>query len=404
MWSSIGFPTSRKKLAIVSLLLVSSLFRAFFSSSLDTSLSSSVVNKINKITEEQLIQTTASTPKEQGPLLHKVVEDALQSVAEKDRPEYTFGASPMDVRNARSTYLPETKLNWKSWARDAANNKFAYLHVGKAGGSSLYCILVNGADDFFCKGWSSSLDIPPLISVHFEERIHMGGTQHQTNHSVFLVSLRNPVERIISAFNYEQKIKWIQKSLPAFRRTCFPGEVQELFLKGLSPSPPTNNETDQEHYCWRLAHDVTKGNIPNYNSHFTYNYESYEKVFLPTGKHLLAIRTSQMNQDLVNLQRLLQTGMVPDVMVNVTKMDVVEVRNKDKRTVNNDGLSGEAYANACQVLCQEIQVYKRFLYRAENLDDQMVSESIRELQAVCPAERFEARSDCGEENLQLISH
>jgi hypothetical protein len=111
-----------------------------------------------------------------------------------------------------------------------------------------------------------------------------------------------------------------------------------------------------------------------------------------------------MNQDLVNLQRLLQTGMVPDIMVNVTKMDVVEVRNKDKRTVNNDGLSGEAYANACQVLCQEIQVYKRFLYRAENLDDQMVSESIRELQAVCPAERFEARSDCGEENLQLISH
>jgi hypothetical protein len=111
-----------------------------------------------------------------------------------------------------------------------------------------------------------------------------------------------------------------------------------------------------------------------------------------------------MNQDLVNLQGLLQTGMVPDVVVNATKMDVVEVRNKGKRTVNSDGLSGEAHANACQVLCQEIQVCKRFLCRAKNLDDQMVSESIRELQAACPAERFEARNDCGEENTQLISH
>jgi hypothetical protein len=72
-----------------------------------------------------------------------------------------------------------------------AHQNFAFLHVGKAGGSSLCCALVNGADNFFCKGWLFSLDIPPLSTAHFEERIHMGGTQHQTNQSVFLVSLRD---------------------------------------------------------------------------------------------------------------------------------------------------------------------------------------------------------------------
>jgi hypothetical protein len=37
------------------------------------------------------------------------------------------------------------------------------------------------------------------------------------------------------------------------------------------------NAIAQEHYCWRLAHNVTKGNIrKQYSSHFiTYNYELY---------------------------------------------------------------------------------------------------------------------------------
>jgi hypothetical protein len=52
--------------------------------------------------------------------------------------------------------------------------------------------------------------------------------------------------------------------------------------------------------------------------------------------------------------------------------------------------------NACQGMCQEIQVYKCFLFRAENLDDEMVSDSIHELLAMCPGEGFELRSDCAE--------
>jgi hypothetical protein len=395
--------SNAKKFSVVMIgaLVVYALLGMFLPPRFDESISSSVV-KIQFIREEQLIDSTdtASTrPKEEEPLshTHQVAEDALPSVQEKDCRECNFGTSQMDVQKARITYLPETKFDWKEWARDTAN-KFAFLHVGKAGGSSLYCILVNGVDGQFCKKWSSSRDSPPRITAHFDKRIHMGGTQRPTNHSVFLVSLRDPVERIISAYNYEKKIKWVQKWLPDFRRTCFPGHVQDLFLQGLSPSPPTtNNETDQEHYCWRLARNVTKGNIPHYNSHFTYNYESYEKVFLRTGKHLLAIRTNHMNLDLVHLQGLLHTGMVPDI-VNVTSTDVVQVQNKGKTTVTNDGMSAEAYANACQVLCQEIQVYKRFLYRAENLDDQMVRESIHELQTICPAEGLEVRRDCGEED------
>jgi hypothetical protein len=36
-------------------------------------------------------------------------------------------------------------------------------------------------------------------------------------------------------------------------------------------------------------------------------------------------------------------------------------------------------------------------YRANNIDDEMVSGSIHELQTICPGEGFEVRSDCADD-------
>jgi hypothetical protein len=36
-------------------------------------------------------------------------------------------------------------------------------------------------------------------------------------------------------------------------------------------------------------------------------------------------------------------------------------------------------------------------YRVDNIDDEMVSGSIHELQTICPGEGFEVRSDCADD-------
>ena len=76
----------------------------------------------------------------------------------------------------------------------------------------------------------------------------------------------------------------------------------------------------------------------------------------------------------------------------------VKAANKGKNQAKMDSIPKEAYVNACRVLCREIQSYKRFLYRAENLDDSMVEDSMRELREYCPKEGVSVRTDCPSTN------
>ena len=313
------------------------------------------------------------------------------------------------IRTERNKFLHVPTLDWKNWAQNVTN-KFIFLHVGKAGGSTVHCVLVNGNDSYWhCEPYKQ--EVKPLITDHYHLRCHMEYCINYTDHTVFLVSLRNPIRRIVSAYNYEEKFRWIQKTLPHFRRKCFPGNITELFLKGLAPQP--SNETSP--YCWQLAHKVIRGEEKKYRSHFTFNYQANERHFIPAGKHLLVIRQEHMDDDFANLETLLQTGMIGTA--NSTKkanatMDhasttssiigpstteaagTIRVANKGVKAVHYDEIPREAYANACRVLCAEIQSYKRFLYRARNLNDAMVVESIRDLQETCPNEGIEIRSDC----------
>jgi len=228
-----------------------------------------------------------------------------------------------------------------------------------------------------------------------------------TDQTVFLASLRHPIRRIISNYNYEERIGWVQKSLPDFRRKCFTGNITELFLKGLAPQPTG----EISFYCWQLAHNVTRGERRDYFSHFRFNYQVYERRFIPTGKHLLAIRQEHMDDDFANLETLLQTGMLgiansrnkanatthhatSDITGPTTATGSIPFSNKGKRTDSYDEIPREGYVNACRVLCAEIQSYKRFLYRARNLNDAMVADSLRELQETCPDKGIEIRSDC----------
>ena len=292
----------------------------------------------------------------------------------------------------RSNFKTTTPfLDWKLWAQDSMN-RFIFLHVGKAGGSTLHCMLTNGNDKrWHCEPFKK--EIESLISHHYQERCHMRKNcsldTDQGVQGVFLAAVRNPITRIISTFNYEKGLKWVQSQVPDFRSLCFPGNITDFLLRGLAPTP--TNETTA--YCWELAHNITTGVKKELVlSHFSQNYQYYESSFNATGKHLLTIRQMHMDNDFLNLETLLEKGYIGNFTVPMDER--VKSANKGKYQAKMDSIPKEAYLNACRVLCREIQSYKRFLYRAENLDDSMVEDSMRELREYCPNEGVSVRTDC----------
>mmetsp|Transcript_11573 Transcript_11573/g.21376 ORF Transcript_11573/g.21376 Transcript_11573/m.21376 type:complete len:100 (+) Transcript_11573:737-1036(+) len=96
-----------------------------------------------------------------------------------------------------------------------------------------------------------------------------------------------------------------------------------------------------------------------------------------------------MSGDLSRLAHFLETSEVIEEEDNTTTISI-EQRNKNYNNYNYE-LSVTDYRNACQVLCTEIQSYKRLLFRAENFSPQMIYKSVKEIQMFCPEESFEIK-------------
>ena len=371
------------------------------------------------------------------------------------------------LRDIRSSYLPSSaaaasssslsSFDFKSWSRKN-DTSYLFLHVGKAAGSTIYCKLTLPRIDetrfkqkFWCKGKvkkeRAKTEIP-LYSQKFDSRLHMREVEKEDgSHEVFLVSLRNPITRFVSAYEYEKskQNQWVQKSYPIFKR-CFPNEVsaQSFLLNlegegGMSMIDESSNSSIMSHtnrimntssYCREVAMNVAKGLVSSYRSHMTYNYQFYENEFLAAPasaaaattnanvnnstssinnkngnknknnrKHLVAVRSEYLEQDFKYFEMLLRNGVVVDEEDNTTTTTISDTTiamnvNKKRKSANGSSssiISPDAGIVLCRVLCEDIQAYKRLLFRAENLNEEMVYDSIRDLQKHCPTETLQVR-------------
>jgi len=76
-------------------------------------------------------------------------------------------------------------------------------------------------------------------------------------------------------------------------------------------------------------------------------------------------------------------------------------KNKSRQADENSTvLSQTALENFCDALCEEIQVYKEILERAENLLPNEKSESLETLHAQCPKETSSAT--CPKRDAKLV--
>lgn len=75
-------------------------------------------------------------------------------------------------------------------------------------------------------------------------------------------------------------------------------------------------------------------------------------------------------------------------------------KNPSRKIEDDNRLSRASLRNLCDALCEEIQIYKLLLKRAENLNGEEVAQSLEDLHSKCPAET--AGRSCPERDPKLL--
>jgi hypothetical protein len=147
----------------------------------------------------------------------------------------------------------------------------------------------------------------------------------------------------------------------------------------------TDGETSKS--CQKRAKTAIIG-TGQYIPHIFFNYQYYYE-FIPQKSKILVIRNEHIVDDYNGIEHFL--GGYDDVM-NPSLLPENNVHNKNATDLY---LSDESKVVLCQVLCNEIQFYKKILRSAVNLMEEDFFVSMEELKSSCPLEAM--RDDCDED-------
>ena len=258
------------------------------------------------------------------------------------------------------------------------------VHVGKAAGSSVSCGL--GLTYADCEGM-------PRDKLEQTYHFHMRRNNCPSNTRSYAVTLRNPITRLQSWFDFEKNIvptrknKHQEEQMKRKRGMLFTecySDFGNLATTGLQPlqeevsvAKPINMTCPQR--AWAAALGVRA-----FSYHEWYNYEHYW-----TG-----IQNHPGFENRSSVHGLRMEHLIED-WSTVTTEKLFRPVNQGSSSKSSKTLSSEAMINLCRALCPEIQIYKQFLQLADNLEDVQVEESIREVQVFCPLETRHIR-ECPE--------
>lgn len=194
----------------------------------------------------------------------------------------------------------------------------------------------------------------------------------------YLFSVRDPIARALSAFNYDRPDETSSKRdldrLGPFYLGCPFYHFDDLVKNGLTKHGQASNR------CKRIAKNSLKGTLPHHMgpSHFEYNYQYYYEA-LPQDKNILVIRNEHIEVDWNSAEVLLESS---------TNTNVSFARANVNTWIDQSDLyiSPESITTLCQVLCNEIQVYKKILRSAQNINEEEIHRSLIELMEKCPIE------------------
>jgi hypothetical protein len=275
---------------------------------------------------------------------------------------------------------------------DQRNESVLFVHVGKAGGSSVRS-LVNKSRQI-CRHSPRSRRRCALSRVTGELNnvVHMWAHQDTyPNYKQYLVPVRNPIDRLISWFNYERhlfRVAGRQRIHSYLGRLiyCYP-DVNDLITNGLANGSdnPGGNQTS----CQVLARECLVGKIPCYAHNF-YNYEVYLEDLIQwrecnhencTAREEIRIDVLRSEHSQGDMNRILElwTGSTFNNTLAYGRENSVATK-KIEGTTNVTAVGIE---RLCRSICPELIAYKKILVLADNLNTEEVDESFQELDERC---------------------
>lgn len=310
--------------------------------------------------------------------------------------EISAPASALRVREENSAkkiyYMNETRLTegmpyWvakfpfmPSADKVADEDRVCYVHVGKTAGSSMACSL-----GFYYDSCPTNLirlpngNLPKFTTSMFHKQFN---DCENLEINLYLFVIRNPLSRMQSWFTYERPTEFSkEQNVAGYYRK------EKLFLQ--CPFPTLNAlggelglGAQNQTVCSTRAWEAITG-LQAYSHHNYYNYKFYYNEVLQQDKapRIVVLRTEHLEQDWKRIEMEILHGPKPfDDDFTFPK------KHSSHKDPEDYILSPESQRNVCHALCTEIQVYKRILQQAENIDKNDYAISMQELKRSCPVE------------------
>jgi hypothetical protein len=273
-----------------------------------------------------------------------------------------------------------------------------YVHIGKTGGTTLDKVLHSNCewykDDARNKCLKGLTSKQIYLSQITKQTFHLWRpvirTKAVTNSTSFLFTIRNPITRIISAFNMEHidniDTSWLKnapmgqeealKLKQIFYYDCFP-TIQHLALILAKKQEAHYFSTgSQRHDCFELGRKAItgEGNIRSahilshhYGHHLVNNYRWY--IFHTIEKYpeqeILVIRTEKLWEDIEKLNVAL--GGQRDDIDEDLKHYAYTYDSKEKSVTSGLTQMGKKYI--CCYLSDENIIFENILKDAVNIDE-----------------------------------
>ena len=286
-----------------------------------------------------------------------------------------------------------------------------FVHVGKAAGSSVSCSL--GLMYANCEGMPRQPPLPRTRYFHMRKNncLHNSGKDIVT----LLVTVRNPLKRIQSWFDFEKNIlptrrnKQDQYRLRRKRGMIFNDcydNFLDLVTEGLEVSSPGTSDTKDAYKirnerpvnmtCQERAWAAVLG-VREFSYHEWYNYEHYwtalQNDFLGKGgssrPSMLLLRTEHLSED---WSKISKEDLFKQVNIgNQSPAIALSPSNSStpstaiSSTMDQSTVFGDRFwSNLCHAMCPEIRIYQKMLEHANNLNTSQVRQSMSEVEALCP--------------------
>jgi hypothetical protein len=260
------------------------------------------------------------------------------------------------------------------------NKKACFVHVGKTAGSTVGCSI---GFNLHC---ASKVQAPGVFPNYTTNMFHaqMYDCDDETT-TFFIFVVRHPLDRWISAFNYDNpSTDW-----DGFRMHF--GEKHFNFRSKLYAECPFNTVNDigealsadsnVTDVCKRRAEASIDG-TEHFGCHHYFNYQFHLEA-IPKNATIMTLRTEHLIEDWNSVEYNL--GGVTEVLGQDNK--IIAHNNVNKASDDKlKYLSDESKRLICEKLCNEIQNYKRILRLSINLSEKQVQESVDELMNSCPIE------------------